>query len=79
MKVNPNYKEIEQLLADKEEFRHGYSMSAHRVAGEYVVFSYVTEIGRYDFNSGTWVLNLQKYSVTTSKQQNILKRVANAN
>ncbi len=81
--ATPNYKEIETLLALKENFKHGYSMSGQRVASslrdladEYVVWSYRTVIARYNFANGEWWINENKYSVTTSKQQNIIKRVA---
>lgn len=74
--ATPNYKQIETLLAEKAEFKHGYSMSAEMQGEQYVVFSYSTAIAKYNFNTGEWWINLQKYSVTTSKQQNIIKRVA---
>ena len=73
---NPNYIDIRQLLADRREFVHARSMRAELVGNLYVVWSYSTVIGMYDFNADTWTINTRKYSVTTSKQQNILKNVA---
>jgi hypothetical protein len=72
---NPNYKDIRQLLADRREFVHSHSMRAELVGNLYVVWSYSTVIGMYDFNADTWTINTRKYSVTTSKQQNILRAV----
>ncbi len=72
----PNYKQVEELIGFKENFKHGYSMSAETENGEYVIWSYRTVIARYNFNDGKWWINPNKYSVTTSKQQNIIRRVA---
>ncbi len=76
----PNYKKVAELLAQKLPFKHGHSMKAvfdNYGNGDYVVYSYTTIIARYNTETGWWI-NLQKYSVTTSKQQNLLKRVAQA-
>jgi hypothetical protein len=73
---NPNYKEIEQLIAEKVQFTHGYSMRAEWTDKSYKVYSYNTQIGEWRSDYQEWVfLNLSKYSVTTSKQQNLLLRV----
>lgn len=72
----PNYKQIEELIGFKSNFKHGYSMSAERDGDEYVIWSYRTVIARYDLLNGKWWVNPNKYSVTTSKQQNIIRRVA---
>lgn len=72
----PNYKEIEQLLADLTPFKHAHSMSARIEGDTYRVLSYSTLIGEYSFATNQWnYFNDSKYSVTTSKQQNILRRV----
>lgn len=71
---NPNYKQIEVLLAQLVPFTHGRSMSAERTADEYLVFSYSTIIARCDLITGKWTLNPNKYSVTTSKQQSLIRR-----
>ena len=79
---NPNYKQIEELLALKREFTHQHSMRAEIVTDDnfeplfYLVYSYRTLIAQFEFSSGLWSLNRNKYSVTTSKQQSILRRVA---
>jgi hypothetical protein len=73
---NPNYKQIENLLASKTPFTHQHSMHAVHNGKEYLVYSYRTPIAVFDIASGEWFLNLTKYSTTTSKQQSIVKRVA---
>jgi hypothetical protein len=72
----PNYKQIETLLELHEPFKHGYSMRAERSTTMYQVFSYGTLIASYEMLNNIWYVNLAKYSVTTSKQQNIIRRVA---
>lgn len=74
--ATPNYKQIETLLANRQTFTHGYSMRAELEGNTYVVYSYNTVIARYFGDTGKWWVNENKYSVTTSKQQNIIKRVA---
>ena len=70
-----NYKEVEKALETCETFKHGESMKATREGGVYRVFSYHTEIARFNEIEGVWYVNPQKYSSTTSKQQNLVKRV----
>lgn len=70
-----NYKEVEQALELLEPFKHGDSMRATREHEWYRVYSYNTEIARYSAIEDTWYVNSSKYSVTTSKQQNLVKRV----
>ena len=45
--------------------------------GEYQVYSYRQCIGTYYLADEKWILNTQKYSMTTSKHQNYLKRAVN--
>lgn len=71
----PNYKEVEQLLAERKPFKHAHSMRAEYSGDTYEVYSYRTLIAKYDTAENTWWLNENKYSVTTSKQQSILRRV----
>jgi hypothetical protein len=71
----PNYKEVERLLENMQPFKHSRSMSAFRTSEEYLVYSYSTLIATFTFATNKWELNEGKYSVTTSKQQNILRRV----
>lgn len=70
-----NYKEVELALEALEPFKHGDSMRAISENGWYKVFSYNTQIARYSQIEDVWYVNPHKYSVTTSKQQNLVKRV----
>ena len=75
VKRGASYREIggpDGLLARMKAF-DGNSMSARYVDGKYVVFSYATEIARVE-DTGMYLrrtLNTRKYSVTTSRQQNL--------
>lgn len=70
-----NYKEVEEALETLTPFKHGDSMSAENVSGMYRVYSYRTEIARFNHIENVWYVNSSKYSATTSKQQNIVRRV----
>lgn len=74
--AQPNYKQVETLLAAHQPFKHGHSMSAERADDQYYVWSYSTLIASCNITTGEWWLNETKYSRTTSKQQNIIRRVA---
>lgn len=71
----PNYKEVETLLESHAPFKHAHSMRAERHDDAYRVYSYSTLIAEFVWDTAQWTLNETKYSVTTSKQQNILRRV----
>jgi hypothetical protein len=66
-----NYKTIATKLANREQFR-GNTMTGYQNGETYVIFSYDTPIAW--FYQGGWELDSRKYSVTTSKHQNIIKR-----
>lgn len=76
-----NYAQIEQAIADKREFV-GNSCQGYYENGEYVVVSYNTTIAKAtrsvvagaERGTELWV-NPRKYSNTTSRLQNIIKRV----
>jgi len=74
-----NYREIPALLRQRVPF-DGNSMSARWLAIDgglaYVVFSYDTEIARFQSADGTRdngvkIFNDRKYSHTTSRHQNL--------
>lgn len=67
-----NYKTIARKLANLEPFR-GNTLTAVYVGEVYKVFSYSTLIAEVG-NMGNRLLNETKYSVTTSKHQNIIRR-----
>ena len=70
-----NYKQVELALEVLEPFKHGNSMRAVSENGWYKVYSYDTQIARYSVIEDTWYVNPNKYSVTTSKQQGLVRRV----
>ena len=74
--ATPNYKQIAELLAIRAPFNHSGTLTAYREGDEYRVLSYSTLIATYNLMDGTWWINPTKYSVTTSKQQGIIRRVA---
>ena len=47
-----------------------YNVSMHFVGG--TLYSYNTAIGQYNKKDGTFIVNMTKYSQTTTKQRNIL-------
>jgi hypothetical protein len=69
--MQDNYKTIATKLANREQFR-GNTMTGYQNGETYVIFSYDTPIAW--FYEGGWELDSRKYSVTTSKHQNIIKR-----
>lgn len=66
-----NYRQIEGALARREEFK-GNSCHAYWDGTQYRVISYSTLVATSENGVG-WVTP-QKYSVTTSKLQNIIRR-----
>ena len=76
-----NYKTIEKKLLNLESFS-GNTMSARaehsRGRFEYKIYSYQTLVAvrTYDGLEGEWFdwLNPNKYSTTTSRHQNLIKR-----
>jgi len=67
-----NYKVIEQKIRNLEPFR-GNTLTGVYVGEVYKIFSYETLIAEVG-NMGNKLINDTKYSVTTSKQQNIIRR-----
>ena len=70
----PNYKQIENdLIPNRKSFRHP-SMHADNTGTYYSIYSYSTKICEIDLVTGQMWIDLNKYSVTTSKQQSLIKR-----
>lgn len=76
-----NYTEVEQCIAKCEPFIHDHSMRGELRGGgsydQYVIFSYATEIARCSVRNGylfSKEVTNKKYSTTTSRQCNIIKR-----
>ena len=70
-----NYKTIETKLSNRESF-NGNSLNGFwdAINRNYVVYSYSTLIASYDPNTGQRWVNPNKFSQTTSRQQNLIKR-----
>ena len=67
-----NYKTIATKLANRESFR-GNSLNAYWIGEVYKVISYNTLIAEVG-NMGNILLNENKYSVTTSRHQNLIRK-----
>jgi hypothetical protein len=67
-----NYKTIATKLANLESFR-GNSLNAFYFGGVYKVYSYTTLIAEVG-NMGNKLVSENKYSVTTSRHQNLIKK-----
>ena len=78
------YKEIPELLSNREPFR-GNSVSAHYDGTEYQVMSYGTKIASiksnvintyyYGLTPERWWISPETYSKTTSRIQNIVREI----
>ena len=68
------YATIERKLAMLEPFDNKNSMSGRWEGDTFVVYSYRTVIAKASRNSVRW-LNGDRYSVTTSRQQGLIRRV----
>lgn len=71
-------KEAEQLLANREPFTTGTLSAKYDTGGNYLVFSYDTMIAGIS-KTGQTELNRTRYSNTTSKHLNIIKRAWEVN
>lgn len=73
--MSANYREIPGLLQSLSAF-DGNSMSARKNSNdEYWVYSYSTPIALIDPQKDIYQLNARRYSTTTSRQQNIVRKV----
>jgi hypothetical protein len=70
-----NYKTIESKLANRERFT-GNSLRGYwdGFSGNYVVYSYNTLIATLQDGGGPRWVSPDKYSVTTSRHQNLIRR-----
>lgn len=74
-----NYNEIEKdLIPARRSFTHGKSMKGINTGGAYLIYSYSTLIAKVLIPSGQVAFfNSEKYSSTTTRQQNLIKRALN--
>jgi len=70
------YATIERKLHSMEPFDNKNSMSGRWERDTFVVYSYRTVIASYQRGGSIW-FNENRYSVTTSKQQNLVRRAWN--
>lgn len=70
--MKTTYKQMESLLEKRECFE-GNSVEAVKEDGLYVIKSFGTVVAYFDEK---WVVNEYKYSATTSKITNLIKRIA---
>ena len=68
-----NYKTIERKLRNREPFK-GNSMWARVEDDTYTVYSYSTKIAWHNTQFLTHFISSDKYSVTTSRHQNLIRR-----
>ena len=69
-----NYRDIERAIRSLEGFTGNSARGAWDDEGVYTVYSYTTPIGMANVRTGGVVLNVRKYSTTTSRLQNIIRR-----
>lgn len=70
--ANATYKTIPSLIATRTPFTHGSHSAYTDTDNRYRVFSYSTEIATAKGDEITF--NDRKYSVTTSRLQNIIRK-----
>lgn len=72
------YRTMPELIATRTPFTHGSAHAYTDTDGRYRIFSYSTEIAHSlsPFKDGVYAnhLNESKYSVTTSRLQNIIRK-----
>jgi hypothetical protein len=68
-----NYKTIETALQNRQNFK-GNSLRAFWDGDTYKVISYSTVIATLEFGGGPRWVSPVKYSQTTTRQQNLIKR-----
>lgn len=73
-----NYSQIKSAIANRQEFTGNSCAGRWLDRSEYVVFSYSTLIYSDDLMTGNKTLNARKYSVTTSRLQNLIRAVIGA-
>lgn len=80
--MRDNYKTISAKLAERKDFRGNSMWASWLSSSQYMVFSYATPIAEIDLLTGKTWISSNKYSVTTSRHQNLIRRawgLTNAN
>jgi len=76
--MKANYDQIRQHLATLTPFV-GNSMRGEKWGDTYRVISYSTQIAEYNTTTGEKWVTPKRYSVTTSKQQNLVRNAWGVN
>lgn len=71
--MTATYQQIPALLATRTPFKGNSCHAYISTSNAYVVVSYGTDIGAW-LENGTKIVNSQKYSVTTSRLQNLVRK-----
>lgn len=71
--IKATYKSMPNLLAQRIPFTHG-SHRAEWLGGVYAVYSYSTLIATFIKDGEIMWINPTKYSMTTSRLQNIIRK-----
>jgi hypothetical protein len=76
-----NYDQITQAIANNEPFTHNGTLTGYLAedAGLYIIESYDTVVYREHLETGNKWLNPDKYSQTTTRQQNLIKAAKHIN
>lgn len=69
-----SYRKMETAIRNLDVFDGNSAAGRWADRSQYIVFSYNTPIAEYDRVTGIWAINPRKYSVTTSRLQNIIRR-----
>jgi len=76
--MKSNYKQIAVALETLQPFT-GNSLKGVQLGDTYRVISYSTQIAEYNTTTGEKWVSPTRYSVTTSRQQNLIRRAWGVN
>ena len=73
--MNTTLKQAVNLIARRKDFK-GNSLYAKTISNFYIVYSYGQHfpIAVYNLDSSMWYINTDKYSITTSRHQSIVRQ-----
>lgn len=74
MNIYTSYRDMEDAIRCLRDFRGNSAHATLDSDGVYTVYSYNTPIAKANVRTGGVVLNSRKYSTTTSRLQNIVRR-----
>ena len=74
-----NYTQIQTAITNNQSFTHNGTMTAYNHGTNYQILSYNTTVYTENLATGETWLNPKKYSKTTSRQVNLIKKAKNLN